>query len=112
MEEYIQNLEEREKVKQQGLEMERMKEKERRKVATKEVARFSERVSSMFNVVHACDCCASKSSSMGSLFQCSRLPFGEVLIACVACNYYYGWEYGCMTWIVGYQYVYYIIGTD
>ena len=45
MEEYIQNREEREKVKQQGLEMERMKEKERRKAATKEVARFRERVS-------------------------------------------------------------------
>ena len=45
MEEYIQNREEREKVRQQGLEIERMKEKERRKAATKEVVRFRERVS-------------------------------------------------------------------
>lgn len=51
MEEYIRDREERERIKQQGIEMERMKEKERRKAATKEVARFRERVS----YVLACD---------------------------------------------------------
>lgn len=48
METYVQNREEREKVKQQGLEMERIKEKERRKAATKEVAQFRERVSAIY----------------------------------------------------------------
>ena len=52
MEDYIQSREDREKFKRLGIEIERTKEKERRKTATKEVARFRERVSHiMFSAI-------------------------------------------------------------